>query len=388
MTWVDILVLVGLVLVAISGWRAGVITTVASFVGFLSGAAIGVWLIPNLLADRDWAPLPAALATVGAMVVLGLVGQAVCGIVGRAVRDLVDVGPIRVLDKASGLVVSTVAFLLASWMMLTVAASLSLTGDAVRSSRSYPLLDQVLAGPGNELIDDARSLLATFDLPSLPFNTATLPQVPEPGSGAVSEDVTAAARASVVQVSANSSRCGLSQVGSGVVMAPERVVTNAHVITGSAGVTVRLAGDARPHQARLVAVDRVNDIAVLYVPGLAAPALDWATDTSRGTEGGVAGYPGGGPLKLGAARVRGTATVADQSGGGVRKVLVFRGTVRPGNSGGALLDESGDVMGVVFANSSVDADTGFALTRSEVRAALATGARATEEVSSGPCPVG
>jgi S1-C subfamily serine protease len=246
----------------------------------------------------------------------------------------------------------------------------------------------VLAGPGNELIDDARSLLATFDLPSLPFNTATLPQVPEPGSGAVSEDVAAAARAGVVQVSATSSRCGLSQVGSGVVMAPERVVTNAHVITGSGGVTVRTSGEARTLAARLVEVDRVNDVAVLYVPGLAAPALEWADDTSRGTQGGVAGYPGGGRLMLGAARVRGSATVADQSGGGVRRVLVFRGMVRPGNSGGALLDESGDVMGVVFANSSVDADTGFALTRAEVRPALARGARATEEVSSGSCPAG
>ncbi len=387
MTWVDVVLLVGVVLVAVSGWRAGVITTVASFLGFIGGAVFGAWLVPQLLDGRDWAPVPAALAMVGAMVVLGLIGQAIMGFVGRAVRDVVDVGPIRLLDQASGMVVSTIAFLLAAWMVLTVAASLALTEDAVRASRSYPLLDQMLAGPGSELIDDARSLLSTLDLPSLPFNTATLPQVDEPSDSALGSALTAAARSSVVQVAATSSRCGVSQVGSGVVMAPERVVTNVHVITGSGRVTIRLPGERSARPAQLVEVDRANDVAVLYVPGLEAPALEWADDTSRGTQGGVAGYPGGGRLTLGAARVRGTAAVADGAGTGSRRVLVFRGEVRPGNSGGALLDESGDVMGVVFANSSVDGDTGFALTRSEVRRALAGGSRATAEISSGACPV-
>lgn len=386
MTWVDFMVIAGAVLVAVSGWRAGVITTVASFVGFLGGAALGAWLVPALLEERDWAALPAALATVAAMVLLGLVGQAILGFVGRFLRDLVDVGPIRVVDQASGMVVSTIAFLLAAWMVLTVAASLALTEDAVRSSRSYPLLDQVLAGPGNELIDDARALLSTFDLPSLPFNTATMPEVDAPGRTAVSAQVREAARSSVVQVTATSSRCSVSQVGSGIVMAPQRVVTNAHVVGGSERVVVRTTGQGGLRSARLVALDRSNDVAVLYVPGLDAPTLEWAEGTARGTQGGVAGYPGGGSLTLGPARVRGTAVVGDETGGGARRVLVFRGEVRPGNSGGALLDETGDVMGVVFANSSVDADTGFALTRTEVRPALASGARSTQEVDSGACP--
>ena len=186
---------------------------------------------------------PAALAMVGAMVVLGLIGQAIMGFVGRAVRDVVDVGTNRQLDQASGMVVSTVAFLLAAWMVLTVAASLAMTEDAVRASRSYPLLDQMLAGPGSELIDDARTLLSTLDLPSLPFNTATLPQVDEPSDSVLGSALTDAARSSVVQVAATSSRCGVSQVGSGVVMAPERVVTNVHVITGSGRVTIRLPGE-------------------------------------------------------------------------------------------------------------------------------------------------
>ena len=387
MTWVDVALLVGTLVVAVMGWRAGVITTVAGFAGFLGGAILGAWLVPQVLSGTDWPALLAGVATIAAMVLLGLVGQAILGTLGRAVRDVVGIGPIRLLDQASGMVVSAVAFLMAAWMLLSVAATLpgGGAGQAVRTSRSYPLLDQVMAGPGGRLLDDARSLLARFDLPSLPFNPATLPPVAEPDDVDLGDEVVDVARSSVLQVTATSDRCGLSQVGSGVVMADQRVVTNAHVVAGSGTVTVRTAGSRRAATARLVLLDRATDVAVLYVPGLDAPVLDWG-DVSRGTEGAVAGYPGGGRLTVGAARVRGAASVGDDAGRGSREVVVFRGTVRPGNSGGALLDLSGDVMGVVFANSSLDDSTGFALPRAEVEPALDQAATATREVSSGSCP--
>ena len=97
------------------------------------------------------------------------------------------------------------------------------------------------------------------------------------------------------------------------------------------------------------------------------------------------GTPGGGSLTLGEARVRGQILVADDQGSGSREVHVFRGLVRPGNSGGALLDLDGDVIGLVFANAQDDDETGFALTRAEVAGAIAETRKATAEVPSGPC---
>ena len=385
MTWVDLLLALGVLFVALAGWRAGVIATLASFAGFLGGAMLGAWLTPRLLEGREVAGVVAAVVMMAAMLVLGFIGQAVMGVVGRALRDLIDFGPLRVLDQAFGVVVSTLAFLTASWMLLSVAASVSYTEEAVRASRGYPILDEVLARPGSELIEGARSLLATFDLPSLPFNSATLPQVAAPADDQLNGAVAEAAEGSVVKVQSTSTRCGASQVGSGVVLANHRVVTNAHVIAGAGRITVRQTGWNRSLVATLVSVDRRNDVAVLYVPDLDAPVLSWASDSSRGTPGAVAGYPGGGRLTVGAARVRGTATVAAEGDAGTRRVLVFRGLVRPGNSGGALLDTDGDLMGVVFANSSTDDDTGFALTREEVRPALSAGVGTTERVSSGAC---
>ncbi len=385
--WIDIALLVGLLVVAIAGWRSGVITTAASFAGFIGGALCGAWLVPNLIADREWPTFVQAMATLAGMFVLGVIGQAILGFAGRTIRDAVDFRPIRVLDSASGMVVSILAFLLCAWMVLSVVATSSLgpTSEQVRASRGYPLLDQVLAGPGGALLDDARELLATIDVPSLPFNPATLPPVEDPANVDVSEAAALVARDSVVQVSATSTRCGSSSLGSGVVVSPGRVATNAHVVAGAGRITISSAADRATRGARLVYLDPATDVAILHVPGLEAPVPDWVDDAPRGTDAVVAGYPGGGSLTLGEARVRGQILVADDQGSGSREVHVFRGLVRPGNSGGALLDLDGDVIGLVFANAQDDDETGFALTRAEVAGAIAETRRATAEVPAGPC---
>lgn len=387
--WVDLALLVGLVVVAISGWRSGVITTTASFAGFIGGALCGAWVVPHLLAGTQWPTFLQAMATIAGMFVVGVIGQAILGSVGRTVRDAVDFRPVRLVDSASGMLVSILAFLMCAWMVLSVAASSSLgpASEQVRTSRGFPLLDQVLAGPGEALLDDARELLATIDVPSLPFNPATLPPVEDPSDVDVSEDVARVARDSVVQVSTTSTRCGASSLGSGVVVSPGRVATNAHVVAGAGRITVGSVNDRATRGARLVYLDSATDIAILHVPGLESPVPTWVSQAPRGTDAVVAGYPGGGGLTLGEARIRGQILVADDQGPGSREVHVFRGLVRPGNSGGALLGLDGSVIGLVFANAQEDDQTGFALTEEEVRGAIEAARSATDEVSSGPCRV-
>ena len=62
--------------------------------------------------------------------------------------------------------------------------------------------------------------------------------------------------------------------------------------------------------------------------------------------------------------------------------------VQPGNSGGPLLDEDGDVVGVIFAKSLDDDRTGYALTLAEARPVLEAGITAVRGVSTGACIVG
>ncbi len=376
-----------MLVVAFAGWRSGVITTAASFAGFIGGALCGAWVVPHLVVDSQWPAFVQAAATLGGMFVLGVLGQTILGMAGRAVRDAVDFRPVRLLDSASGMVVSALAFLFCSWMVMSVVASSSLgtTSEQVRASRTYPWLDQVMAGPGGTLLADARGLLATIEVPSLPFNPATLPPVDDPGDVDVSPAAARAARDSVVQVATTSSRCDSAALGSGVVVSPGRVATNAHVVAGAGRITVREATDGGVREARLVYFDPATDVAVLAVPALAAPALPWTEDAARGTDAVIAGYPGGGALTLREARVRGQILVGDDVGRGTREVHVFRGMVRPGNSGGALLGLDGHVLGLIFANAQDDERTGFALTAEEVRTAIEASRTATDEVSSGGC---
>lgn len=386
--WVDLALLVGLLIVAIAGWRSGVITTAASFAGFIAGALAGAWIVPRLLADAQWPLVIQAIATIAGMFVFGILGQAVLGFAGRAIRDALDFRPIRIVDSASGMVVSILAFLLCSWMVLSVAATSSLgpASEQVRASRGFPLLDQVMAGPGASLLDDARELLATIDVPSLPFNPTTLPPVDDPQDVEVSPDADRVANESVVQVSTTSSRCGSSTLGSGIVVSREHVATNAHVVTGAGRITVRNAGDRSVRGARLVHLDPATDVAILYVPGLESPAPPWTAKAPRGTDAVVAGFPGGGSLTLGEARVRGQILVGADTGPGSREVHVFQGLVRPGNSGGALLALDGSVLGLVFANAQDDDETGFALTEGEVADAIRSTRGATADVPTGACP--
>ena len=69
----------------------------------------------------------------------------------------------------------------------------------------------------------------------------------------------------------------------------------------------------------------------------------------------------------------------------IRDVLSLRGSVRPGNSGGPVVSSGGDVVGVVFAASLTDSDTGYALTAEQVAAAATRGVAATESADTQGC---
>ncbi len=385
MNWVDVAMVGVLLVVALGGWRTGLIATASAFFGFVAGAALGVWLVPRLLAGRDLPDLVGMGLLLLGLIVGGVLGQAILGRLGSALRSALDFAPVRVLDSLAGSLVSAGVFLFAAWLVLSMVATLPANPpvEQVRDSRSYATLEQVMAGPGSSLLAQVRGLLAQLELPRIPFNDALLPPVAAPDDVDVSAQARAVAAASVLPVSALAGRCERSSTGSSVVVGPQRVVTNAHVVGGASRITVRHGGST--FAARLVYLDRRVDVAILYVPGLRAAAPGWV-EARRGMEAAVAGYPKGGPLKVRPARVRGSATIATDVGSGQRQAVVFRGLVQPGNSGGALLNTSGKAVGLVFASAADDEHTGFALPASTVTAVIEKTANATRAVSSGACP--
>jgi S1-C subfamily serine protease len=187
--------------------------------------------------------------------------------------------------------------------------------------------------------------------------------------------------------------CGLGIEGSGWVAAPGLVVTNAHVIAGESGDTFVEAGSGDPGvQATAVVFDPRNDIAVLRVPGLGPPPLRIAAAAAVGTQAAILGYPLDGPFDAQPARMGSTQLTStdDAYGQGpvVRLISSLRGLVRPGNSGGPLVDRSGSVIGTVFASMTdapIDAPSGFSVPNSVLRPLLARAVASTGQVSSGHC---
>jgi S1-C subfamily serine protease len=101
--------------------------------------------------------------------------------------------------------------------------------------------------------------------------------------------------------------------------------------------------------------DPRDDLAILRVPGLANQPLTLDADPRAGTPGAIAGFPGGGPFTLEAARLGSTGEVTSEDSYGrgpiEREMTSFRGEVRSGNSGGPVIDAEGEVLTTVFASS-------------------------------------
>ncbi len=161
-----------------------------------------------------------------------------------------------------------------------------------------------------------------------------------------------AASRSVVRVLGTA--CGLAIEGSGWVAEPDVVVTNAHVVAGEQDTTVEVGGHSPGLLARPIAFDPTDDVAVLYVEGLGLPALRLANSPAEGLGGAILGYPENGSLDAQPGRIGRTQAVLTQNAygqGPVSRLLTpLRGLVRPGNSGGPLVDGDGRVLTTVFAS--------------------------------------
>jgi S1-C subfamily serine protease len=392
---VDIVLVVLAVVAAWSGWRQGLIGGVMSFIGFVVGAVTGVLLAPRLLAQVGVSGvLGLALSVLAALVLAGLCSSLLVTL-GRLVRRRLRWRPLQTFDSVGGAVFAVASLAVISWLLASALVLLPAGGlvTEVRSSRVLGAIDESVPPQARTWVSDLGHLLdASGDLPRVFAGLGAEPIVPiaAPDPGVVDDPAVLAARGSLVKVEGVALQCGTQVDGSGFVFAPGRVMTNAHVVAGTVQEKVRVSGVGTAYSATVVYFDPQVDVAVLAVPGLTAPALPFAGVPARtGGSAVVAGFPGGGRLQEVPARVRAViqARGTDIFGRGdaFRSVYSLRAQVRPGNSGGPLLSPSGTVLGVVFAASVTDPQTGYALTAAQVADAAAAGRVATAAVPVGSC---
>ena len=189
---------------------------------------------------------------------------------------------------------------------------------------------------------------------------------------------------SVFKVRSNN-RCGSGVEGTGFLYAPGKLMTNAHVVAGVTEPMVRVGKQSV--SGTVVYYNPDVDVAVLDVPDLDGPDDLLRPHGRERQQGAVLGYPQDGPFDAQPARIRSDQRLRspDIYGNGTvtRHVFSVRGLIRPGNSGGPLVSTDGKVLGVVFAASVSDKDTGYALTADQVRRAAAVGLDATRRSRAG-----
>jgi len=389
---IDLLIVVLALLFAANGFRQGLILSVASFVGFFGGAVLGSQLagpVANAVSTSLFAQVFLALLVVLGVAFLGQLGAVR---VGQRLRQRLTWRPARHADAVLGAVVSALAVLLVAWMIATPLASSAFPNLAreVRESTLVGAVDQSVPSPVRSLYDSLRELIDRRGLPDVldPLTPTIVMDVPTPDPDLVDDPIVVAASEAVVKVTGVAPDCSRRVDGSGFVYAEDRVMTNAHVLAGVREPQVSVSGqelDATP-----VFVDELLDVAILAVPDLDVTPLAFATvAVETGDDAIITGYPGGGPLYVGAARIRDRALIAGPDFRDTttveREVYSLRGEVRAGNSGGPLLDTDGTVLGVVFASAVDDPSTGYALTAGAVSQAAAEGVAARQGVGTGDC---
>ena len=387
------LVLIGLALVfAFSGFRQGVIVSATSFFGFFGGAVLGAQL-SEPVADRfDGTATTRVFVALVVVLAVALLGQVVAGAIGRAVRRRVTWQPAEVVDSVAGAVLSAVAVLLVAWMVATPLANAPFpqVSSQVKQSALVQAVDRSVPDGVRVVYDSLREAIDRNGLPDVlaPLTPTQVPDVPAPDQALMDSPVVRSVSGSVVQISGVAASCSRQIDGSGFVYARERVMTNAHVLAGVNDPVVSAEGEE--YDAVPVYVDEEADVAVLAVPGLPQVPLTFSQGPAEsGDDAIIMGYPGGGGLFVGPARVRQRTDISGPDFRNeqtvVRDVYALRGEVRAGNSGGPLFDPEGQVLGVVFASAIDDPLTGYALTYEEVEDAAVTGAASSSPVATSAC---
>lgn len=383
----DLVLVVIIVVVAAGGYRLGFLHRVGSWIGLALGAIAAAWLSPVVLnAFQGGAPEVRLLIALGVFLVLTSLGATIGQVAGGSLRKLLPPGTgLRQADRGAGAGAGALGALVLIWLLLPALAEVpGLVSRQVRNSTIARGIDRYAPGAPRP-VQDLRQQVAQTDFPQVFARLR-----PAPGTGrppaTVGLPASVSARVSAATVQVSGTACGQLLLGSGFAAAPDTIVTNAHVVAGVSRPSV-----IRPDGTRLAATVEVfdpnRDLAVLSVRGLGESPLPLGNGQVP-EDGAVFGHPNGQvALAVSPARIDSKVSAEGRdlyrSRQTRREVFVLAARLAPGDSGGALVDVGGAVVGVAFAIAPDQSATAYALSSAEVRAAL--GAPRTAAGKTGPC---
>ena len=385
---IDVIVVIVLIAGAVTGYRLGLVRSLLGLAGVIAGGVGAYFAIPPVVAwisEPEWR----IAGVIGTAFILVTVGYLLGATIGRLIGRGVAKAKLRFVDRGLGFIGSGIA---AALVVVTVASGVSTLGvapltQAVASSSILRTIDGLVPPQVTTFLAQLRTAAVTDGAPwvidALGAPT-TAPSIPTISTD--SPALTAAAR-SIVRITGTAYECGVTMSGSGFAIAPDRVVTNAHVVAGISEPVVEVPGQS-PRSGRIVYFDPAADLAVIAVDGLPADALELAETLPPTSPAVVAGYPFGGPFSIAGAEVLAAGPlqlIADGTAGATRDAYTLAADIEPGNSGGPLLTVDGRVAGVVFARASTVSNVGYALTMQELSPVAAQAPGLTAPVSTGAC---
>lgn len=373
MNGLDLIILGAAVAAAVGGYRIGFVTRVTSWLAMVVGIALATLALPWVI-DRFQPSVGQAnlvLITVAVVIAGGLVGQAVGLIIGSRLHLAIPVGPARRFDAGVGAFAGIAGVAVLVWLLAPAMADVpEWPARQARGSAVVGAVTDAFPRPP-DATRSVRRLLGD-QYPQVFDALGRAPDLgPPPASSGLTRAVATRITASTVEVQGEA--CNRIQEGSGFVVAPNLVATNAHVVAGEATTYVSTT-DGRRHPGQVVAFAPDRDLALISVPGLERPVLPLA-EAAVGRRGAVFGHPGGGPLRLapftvGRAMTAVGTDIYDEAGAR-RQVLVLASDLHPGDSGSALVASDGTVVGVAFAIAPDRPGVAYALATAELRALLA-----------------
>ncbi|MGH2511143.1 MAG: MarP family serine protease [Candidatus Limnocylindrales bacterium] len=402
MNLVDVIVIAVLVFAVVAGVASGAFPQLGGLTGAVAGGVLAIAVL--LPAGQAWLgtldpPVRAVVVLVGLVGFVAL-GEAIGSGLGARIRArLVTHSVLGTLDRAAGGLLGLAQGILVVWLVggALAAGPIPQLSAAVQRSAIVRGLAGVLPPP-TEVVGELGKWLDSSGLPDVFVGLEPFPApIVDPPSNPQADAIAARAEASTVLVRADA--CGYVLSGTGFVVRPGYLVTNAHVVAGSRSVEVGRDGGSQA-DASVVLFDPELDVALLYAPGLAAarqgnpspvgPALAFAGQVPpRGTLGAAIGHPGGGAMAIIPSAVTATyrAEGRDIYGGQLvnRQIIELRAGILQGDSGGPLVLADGTVGGVVFAQAQTDPHVGYALSPVDVAARIQPGLGQKTAVDTGAC---
>ncbi len=394
MNLVDVFIAAAFLIFGWIGFRRGILRTILSIIGLFVGGAAGAIATPSiqsLISNNAFGFKP----TIGlTSIILGAsLGMFLFGVLGSFLRVVLLPFPfMKTIDSMIGFGLAIIAVASISSTLSSAAQVIPnrTVNNLFSQSELISQIDQYLPERFKDAAQKIQNVITDSPLPevfkSLVESRITPTQLQS--DVAIPEIVTESV-ASTVRIDGIAESCSAAMVGTGFIVSPERVITNAHVVAGVKEPVITLFNSQTQLGGRVIAIDRKKDIAIIFVPGLTGEKLTFIGPVTPNEIGFVVGYPNGGNLRTMPVSVtsefESIGTDIDGNGETRREVIVFGGDVKPGNSGGPLLNDQGQVLGVVFAADAENKNTGYALAPSEVAKLVSETSSVMQAIETGEC---